>query len=289
MYLYGGTNMIRYNEVSITTWISNDFRSLSINAKLVWVYFLIGPIRTSLPGIYRVGKGACTDDLDISFNDFEKAFKEIEKKGMAVADWDSKVVMLNNWHKYNRPPSNQNVLRSWLNILDGIPQCTLKDKYTKLLIDIVSNANDAFIPVLEEKIAKFSVTGKQDIPGLDKYHKIAKNYLSKVKVEYPNSPLFKNGKFDNLVENGAKEIDKLVRIDKHSVNDVQAVLDWIVESYDSSQDFNWLDNAQSLSNIRKNAKNGNKKFDNIVISWQKANRKKVKKKRNIDYSGASPI
>jgi len=60
-----------------------------------------------------------------------------------------------------------------------------------------------------------------------------------------------------VVINGAKEIDKLIRLDKETLDDIKEVLTFAVN------DPFWMDNLISLSGIRKNGQNGIPKYFNI--------------------------
>ena len=291
--------MIRYNEVSITTWISHDFKTLTPHGKLLWLYLLTGPVRLPLPGIYRAGVGTCTDDLGWGADAFKKAFKQLETRNMAKRDWNFNVIFLPNWTKYNRPPANPNVLKSWLGMLDSIPDCDLKNEYITTLSILTQEAgNDSFIPLINEYLStrkdklnrpviKTNVVAAKDVDQV--FQSVAKDYTNKVKDIYPKLTYFKNGGIDKLISGGASELEKLSRIDGHTIDVIEEVLNWIVDSYDDSQDFNWLSNLQSLKSIRKKSKNGNTKWENILMSFAKSNKKK--KKRKIDYSDVtnSPI
>tara|TARA_R110002110_G_scaffold185473_2_gene392585 strand:- start:1517 stop:2392 length:876 start_codon:yes stop_codon:yes gene_type:complete len=291
--------MIRYNEVSITTWISHDFKTLTPHGKLLWLYLLTGPIRLPLPGIYRAGVGTCTDDLGWGSEAFKKAFKELETRKMALADWDFNVIFLPNWVKYNRPPANPNVLKSWLGMLDSIPDCDLKNQYITTLSQITQDSgNDSFIPLLNEyltsnkdklnrPVVKANVVAAKDVSQA--FLSIAKVYTMQVKDIYPKLSYFKNGGIDKLITGGASELEKLCRLDGQTIEEVKDILDWVVKSYDESNSFNWLSNLQSLKSVRTKSKNGNTKWENIIMSYAISNPQK--KKREIDYSDVenSPI
>ena len=291
--------MIRYNEVSITTWISHDYKTLTPNGKLLWLYLLTGPVRMPLPGIYRAGVGTCTDDLGWSAEAFKKAFKELEKKGMAKSDWVFNVMYLPNWRKYNRPPANPNVFKSWLGMLDSVPDSDLKMEYIGSIGEMCAESgNDAFVNLLNEwmnsrrkKLNRVPAPPQQIKVEVDeKYSDLAYIYLKSVRKAFPKLSIFKNGSMNQLMGLGAKEIEKVCRLDNYKLEEVQEVLEWVVSSYDESADFNWLTNLQSLKSLRKKGKNGNTKFENIYNSYNSSLNKNKKKERKIDYSDvSSPI
>jgi len=292
--------MIRYNEVSITTWISRDFTTLTPHGKLLWLYLLTGPIRKPLPGIYRAGIGSCTDDLGWSADAFKKAFNELSDKKMAIADWSFNVIYLPNWAKYNRPPANPNILKSWLGMLDSIPDCDLKNEYIQTLIG-VSVDNDTYTELINEWVnerqdklnhLEIKKVVQKVTRDLSPFISLAENYSAAVKVVFPKLSIFKNGHMpESILQSGASELEKLHRLDGVSPDSMKEVLEWIISSYDETANFNWLSNLQSLKSIRRKSSNGNTKWENIVMQYATHISKGKKKERNIDYSDVtnSPI
>ena len=293
--------MIRYNEVSITTWISRDFTTLTPHGKLLWLYLLTGPIRKPLPGIYKAGIGSCTDDLGWSADAFKKAFNELSGKKMAIADWSFNVIYLPNWTKYNRPPANPNILKSWLGMLDSIPDCDLKNEYIQSLIG-VSGDNNTYTELINEWVnerqdklhrVEIKKVVKKVTRDLEPFIDLAIRYSAEVKRVFPDLSIFKNGYMpESILQSGASELEKLHRLDGVSLVSMEDVLDWIITSYDESADFNWLSNLQSLKSIRRKSKNGNTKWENIEMQYATNLSKGKKKERNIDYSDVtshSPI
>ena len=128
---------MRYYEVSVRTWVSADFKALTQDGQLLWLFFLCGPTKTPLPGFYSVGMGACLDHLRWEPDRFKKAFKELQDREMLQFDDQNNVIYLPNWIKYNRPPSNPNVMKSWLSLLENIPDCDLKTGYVDDLVTMV--------------------------------------------------------------------------------------------------------------------------------------------------------
>ena len=286
---------MRYNEVSVKTWVSSDFRQLSERGKLLWLYLLTGPIRQQAPGIYRAGLGVCTDDLEWERKDIELALQELINAGMVERDNKSNVIYLPNWSKYNRPPANPNVLKSWLNILDCIPDCQLKDNYILELKSVIESADnpsaslDVFLlwvkPLKPVKKA-IKPQNKPNVEVSNELIEMSKVYHEGVKVHFPNLSIFKNGGMTNLVQYGAQELSKLVRINNYPVKDIKKMLVWVLSSYDETQDFNWLPNLQTLRSIRNRSKNGNIKYDNICNSYEK---EKPAQSQEIDYTDAEPF
>jgi len=219
---------------------------------------------------------------------------------MAVADWVFNVMYLPNWSKYNRPPANPNVLKSWLGMLDAIPDCDLKNSYIQTLVD-VSVDNNTYTELINEwvcerqdKLHRVEVKKvvKSIARDLKPFIDLAQDYSSSVREVFPKLSIFKNGSVpEELVKSGAAELEKLHRLDGISPESISEILKWIISSYDETSNFNWLSNLQSLKSIRRKSSNGNTKWENIVMQYATVLSKGSKKERKIDYSDVtnSPI
>ncbi len=262
--------MARYHEVAARTWNSRDFASLSERGKLVWLFFLTGAVRTPLPGIYNIGIGTCIDHLRVSKDEFIKAFEELSDRGMAEADWNMNVVYLPNWWVHNRRPANGNVVKGWLNLMDTVPDCELKEHYISNMIEFLSGLEFAERYVKEFAGDRIS-TEEQETASpeliLDEYIDTSKMYHSKVKEKFPNLSHLRNKRYEKTCIEGAKSIEQLVKNDGYSIDKITKALEWVVDSYDETKEFNWLNNLQSLKSVRrKSVRNGNTKFENILNS-----------------------
>ena len=151
---------MRYYEVSVRTWVSADFKSLTQDGQLLWLFFLCGPIKTPLPGFYSVGAGACLDHLRWEPEKFYQAFKELQDREMLEFDDDNNVIYLPRWAKYNRPPSNPNVMKSWLSLLENIPDCDLKIRYIDGLADMVRNLDESIQAIYDNWTALYGISAE---------------------------------------------------------------------------------------------------------------------------------
>jgi len=149
---------MRYFEVSVRTWVSADFRSLTQDGQLLWLFFLCGPVKTPLPGFYSVGAGACLDHLRWSVDKFQNAMKELKDRKMLVFDDQHNVIFLPKWAKYNRPPSNPNVMKSWLSLLENIPDCELKKEYIDGLAVVVRELDKSIQNVFDRWVRLYGMS-----------------------------------------------------------------------------------------------------------------------------------
>ncbi len=68
---------------------------------------------------------------------------------------------------------------------------------------------------------------------------------------------------DSLIESCCDTIDKLIRLDDFTFDEIYKSVQW------AARDDFWSDQILSLSQLRKKAKNGNKKFVNLYTAYQK--------------------
>ena len=122
--------MSRYRNVSVGMWDSPDFLALSPpqpNAQTCWQHLITGKHTCSIPGLFSAGKASLAETPRWPLKAWDRCFAEVEARGMAVADWDARVVWLPRAIFHN-PPSNPNVVVGWKKAWDEIPPCALRDR-----------------------------------------------------------------------------------------------------------------------------------------------------------------
>jgi hypothetical protein len=149
----------RYKKIDPRMYGDKNFRKLSpiaASGQSLWTYLLTGPHSNSIPGLFCAGRAGLAEALGWNQEDFDRCFTEIESLGMVEADWKARVVSIPNAIKYN-PPESPNVVKSWQNWLDEIPECELKDKHIELIIDFLE---DNFPSCLEAIDPSFKASSK---------------------------------------------------------------------------------------------------------------------------------
>ena len=143
--------MSRYRKVEVRMYGDEKFRRLSAappSGQGLWLYLITGPHTNSIPGLSRVGRAALAEELGWSIEDFDKAFAEVFREGMAKADWEHRVVWIPNAIKHNKP-ENPNVVTSWRAELELIPECDLKEEAMQYLAVALSAISPAFAGAFE--------------------------------------------------------------------------------------------------------------------------------------------
>ena len=137
-------------------WCDKKFTSLSKAqpcGQALWFFLLTGPHTGPIPGLFRAGRASMAEDLDWEQEGFDKAFLEVLNQGMAKADFTSKLVWLPNALKLNKPES-PNVVRSWAQEWELLPECDLKNEAHQYIINQLADFGEPFVNAFLETIGK---------------------------------------------------------------------------------------------------------------------------------------
>ena len=162
--------MSRYRKISIRIWNDEAFRKLSRpqpNGQSLFHFCLFGPFTTIIPGVFSAGEGAMAERLGWPLKAFREAFREVfgedpkggRTKPLVKADWKAHLVYVPNAIKYNIPES-PNVIKSWADTWDELPECQLKVEayqHLKAFLQAYSKAfAEAFLKACPEPSLKAS-------------------------------------------------------------------------------------------------------------------------------------
>jgi hypothetical protein len=144
--LEGCRLMARYRKLDLRTWSDKKFRELSPlppSGQSLWLYLVLGPHTTNIPGLFEASEISMADRLGWSLEAFREAFREASSKGMAKADWKARLVWLPNAPDYNKPES-PNVVISWGSAFDELPECEIKWQAYQSLKAFTEGLGEAF-------------------------------------------------------------------------------------------------------------------------------------------------
>lgn len=150
-----------YRRVEVRTWGDEKFNRLSRippSGQSLWLFLLTGPHTGSLPGLFRAGRLSMSEDLEWLPERFDESFEELSREGMAKADWKARVVWIPNAIKHN-PPANPNVVKSWKQQFDLIPECPLKLEAWETLSKAVRPMGEGFAGAFDAWIRKPCANG----------------------------------------------------------------------------------------------------------------------------------
>ncbi len=113
----------RYSKVFVKIWHSKDFRMLSEEGKMLFLYLLTSPHR-NMGGFYYLPFPYLCFDIGLDEKRVARAVEELEDRGMAVYDKDAQVVLIKKWFCYN-PIENENQAKGLNKQLAEVPKSRL--------------------------------------------------------------------------------------------------------------------------------------------------------------------
>ena len=113
----------RYSKVFVKIWHSKDFRMLSEEGKMLFLYLLTSPHR-NMGGLYYLPLPYLCFDVGLDKERVSKAFEELTDKDMALYDYNTQVVLIKKWFCYN-PIENENQAKGLNKQLAEIPKSKL--------------------------------------------------------------------------------------------------------------------------------------------------------------------
>lgn len=146
----------RYRKIEVRMWSDEKFRELSPLPPCgqgLWLFLLTGPQTGPIPGLFRAGRAALADELNWPLEAFDEAFAEAFRLGLVKADWKAKVVWIPNAIRCNRPES-ANVIKSWRDEWDVVPECDLKREAYETLKSNLGAASEAYEKAFVESCRK---------------------------------------------------------------------------------------------------------------------------------------
>jgi len=93
--------MREYGKVQTEFWEHPGVRSLSTEAKLLYVYLLTGP-HTNMAGCFKAPAGYIADDLGWVSETVSKGSAELSAEGFATFDADNRFVLIHGFLKHNQ-------------------------------------------------------------------------------------------------------------------------------------------------------------------------------------------
>jgi hypothetical protein len=150
--------MSRYRKIEVRMWGDEKFRALSPllpSGQGLWLFLLTGPHTGPIPGLFSAGRAGLAENLKWTVEAFDQAFGEALAQGMAKADWDARVVWIPNGIQHNKPES-PNVVLSWGDQFDLIPECDLKREACESLKSSVHALGEGYREAFNKAFEKAS-------------------------------------------------------------------------------------------------------------------------------------
>ena len=121
--------MAEYAKVYKKMWNNDKFRTLSVDAKLLWIYILSNQHSNTI-GIYVISKLYILSDLEWLSKRLGKPFGELLRKGLIYYFEDNRVLIIPSWFEHNKI-DNPNQLKKAAAELSEIPQSIIRQIVNK--------------------------------------------------------------------------------------------------------------------------------------------------------------
>jgi hypothetical protein len=117
----------RYSKVFVKIWHSKDFRTLSKEGKMLFLYLLTSPHR-NMGGFYYLPLPYLCFDVGLDEERVSKALEELTDKDMTIYDYNTQVVLIKKWFCYN-PIENENQAKGLNKQLAEVPKNRLFEPF----------------------------------------------------------------------------------------------------------------------------------------------------------------
>ena len=123
---------MRYGAVHTQIWQSRDFRALTAEAKMLFLYLLTSP-HANLTGVYLLPLAYAQEDMGWDQDTMLNALEQLIEAEMVKYDHDARVVCVLNYMKYN-PISNQKQATGAVNAVKNLPKTPLVCDFIRAVI-----------------------------------------------------------------------------------------------------------------------------------------------------------
>ena len=182
--------MARYRKIDTRIWNDAKFREMTERGQLAFLFALthpnmtmLGAMRSTIPGLAAEYGHNATEKA------FREAFQEGLSKGMAKHDEKASFFWFPNFLKYNKPES-PNVVRTWTEAFDMLPECAMKAELFQHLKAFVEGLSEAFREAFAEAFAKAMPNQEQEQEPEQEQEKALYSQLEKSEVQNPRPDIF---------------------------------------------------------------------------------------------------
>ncbi len=154
----------RYRKVEVAVWGDARWRRLTPLqpcGQALWLWMLTSEKTISIPGVVVGSDLELAGSLRWPLGDFQRAFAELERENMVIADWDAGLVLLERAlvdglgaPRETAAPQSPNVIKSWAKVWEELPDSPLKATLLRRLMLFCDGLGRAFRQAFREGFAK---------------------------------------------------------------------------------------------------------------------------------------
>lgn len=211
----------RFSKVFVKIWQSNDFRSLSEDGKILFLYLLTSPHR-NMGGFYSIPLAYICYDLNFEKERVKKAIDELINKQIIIYDYNTQIVLIIKWFLYN---SIENA-----NQAKGLNK-QLKELPSTDLLEVFAECVEKYCDYKEIILKGLPITlEKENKPAQNDSETVLENVIeSKTEKKHPPTPY---EKIKDLYNNICVSLPQIKVISESRKKHIQAR--WKQYNYDLS-------------------------------------------------------
>ena len=159
---------MRYVKIFSDMWISDDFKDLSSDEKVLFLY-LLSCDHCNAIGFYRLPIGYINADTGVSAKLIENALESLENRSMISYDKQTSMVLIKKYLKWNILENNNQIV-SAVKLFEQLKRTSLDDYF----LDVA----EQFCPAIIEQsdIAKTIISSKTDPSNSVEKETVSKGY-----------------------------------------------------------------------------------------------------------------
>lgn len=141
-----------YGRIDVLLWTDPKFKSLSDDSKIIFLYMLTGPHKNIL-GFYFLPIPYGAYDLGWESKRFDKGLRELLDKGLISYDFETSVIFIKNFLKYN-PLENPNQVTGAIKAFNILPPNSVTVEIATCLKRLDKPLLKPLLERLEEQLSK---------------------------------------------------------------------------------------------------------------------------------------
>lgn len=150
--------MSRFKKVDPRIWSDKKFKNmtpLAPGGQALWLFLLTNPSYGRVPGLLNLGFGAVQDSLNWPKESLGESFRECFIATLFFADFDAKLIWLPKAILYNKP-QNPNIVLSWRDEINSLPECFLRDQALLSLYLALANLGEPYTKAMRNILSGVS-------------------------------------------------------------------------------------------------------------------------------------
>ena len=129
--------MAVYGKIYTRLWNNHRFRKLTEDGQKLYLYLLSSPHKNTI-GFYQIGIPYIQDDLGWAYKRCSNAINDTIRMGFIKYDFESRVVLILDWWKNNKPSNNKNLQKKMVGDLSEVGESILWQDFSNTVPTVLA-------------------------------------------------------------------------------------------------------------------------------------------------------